>query len=110
MASSSRSHTRLRKRPTGAAETNPVQAVAIPEYYHLNKGETGAPHRLNASLVYELPFGGGKRWLNDGSVLSHIAGGWQVNTSSACVRPAGHRDVERRVLNAPGTTCSLPTK
>jgi hypothetical protein len=34
----------------------------IPEYLYLNEGETGAPHRLNASLVYELPFGGGKRW------------------------------------------------
>ena len=46
----------------------------------LNKGETGAPHRLNASLIYELPFGAGKTWLNDGGMLSHIAAGWQINT------------------------------
>ena len=54
--------------------------IPIPEYCDLNKGETGAPHRLNASLIYELPFGDGKRWLNNDGVLSKIAGGWQVNT------------------------------
>ena len=49
--------------------------IPIPEYCYLNKGETGAPHRLNASLIYELPFGGGKRWLNNDGVLSNVAGG-----------------------------------
>ena len=34
--------------------------VPIPEYWDLNKGETGRPHRLNASLIYELPFGSGR--------------------------------------------------
>ncbi len=55
-------------------------AIPLPEYWHLNKGETGGPHRLNASLMYELPFGAGKRWLNNEQVLSKIAAGWQVNT------------------------------
>jgi outer membrane receptor protein involved in Fe transport len=55
-------------------------AIPQPEFWHLNKGETGAPHRLNASLIYELPFGSGQRWLNDDRVLAKIAGGWQVNT------------------------------
>jgi hypothetical protein len=55
-------------------------AIPIPEYWDLNKGETGAPHRLNASLMYEVPFGAGKKWLNDDSALSKIAGGWQLNT------------------------------
>ncbi len=55
-------------------------AIPQPEYWYLNKGETGAPHRVNASLIYELPFGTGQRWLNDESVVAKIAGGWQVNT------------------------------
>ena len=49
--------------------TNPNQTIPIPEFYDLNKAETGRPHRLNTSLVYELPFGSGKKWLNDGGVL-----------------------------------------
>jgi len=36
-------------------------------------------HRSAFSLGYELPFGQGKRWLQDGA-LSHIAGNWQVQT------------------------------
>ena len=60
--------------------TNPNQTIAIPEFYDLNKGEIGSPQRLNASLVYELPFGEGKKWLNDGGVMGAVAGGWQLNT------------------------------
>lgn len=55
-------------------------AIPQPEFWYLNKGQTGSPHRLNASLMYEVPFGAGKRWLNDDGVLSKVAGGWQVNT------------------------------
>jgi hypothetical protein len=55
-------------------------AIPQPEYWYLNKGETGAPHRVNASLIYELPFGAGKPWLNDDRVLSKVAAGWQLNT------------------------------
>ncbi len=35
--------------------------------------------RLTAAVVYELPFGKGKRFLQSG-VMNHIAGGWQTNT------------------------------
>ncbi len=88
-----------------------TRPIPIPEYFYLNEGETGAPHRLNASLVYELPFGGGKRWLNDGSALSHIAGGWQVNTffsmaSGSLVTVTSNANV----LNAPGTTTQFADK
>lgn len=37
------------------------------------------PHNFQASLVAELPFGKGKRWLGRGGVLGLLAGGWQAN-------------------------------
>ena len=55
--------------------------IPQPEYWHLNKGEqsNSNPHLLNTSVVYELPFGPGRKFLTDSGVLSHIAGGWQLN-------------------------------
>lgn len=35
-------------------------------------------HAFVANFVYELPFGRGKRFLNQGGVLNVLAGGWQV--------------------------------
>jgi hypothetical protein len=85
--------------------------IPIPEFFYLNKGETGAPHRLNASLIYELPFGDGRRWLADDGVLSKIAGGWQVNTffsysSAGLVTVTSNANV----LNAPGTNNQFADK
>jgi hypothetical protein len=37
------------------------------------------PHNFQTSFVVELPFGGGKHFLNNGGVASALAGGWQVN-------------------------------
>src|SRR5262249_24430616 len=36
--------------------------------------------RFITSLLYELPFGKGKRWLNSGSPVNAVLGGWQANT------------------------------
>jgi hypothetical protein len=36
--------------------------------------------RFITSLLYELPFGKGKHWLNSGNVVNAILGGWQANT------------------------------
>jgi hypothetical protein len=41
---------------------------------------TNIPHRFVLSAVYELPFGKGKRFAIENSVLDAIAGGWQLNT------------------------------
>jgi hypothetical protein len=86
-------------------------AIAIPEYWDLNKGETGTPHKLNASLIYELPFGSGRRWINNDAALSKITGGWQLNTffsyqagTLVTVSSASN------VLNAPGTTTQFADK
>jgi len=37
------------------------------------------PHRLVLAPIYELPFGKGRKWLQQG-FLSKVAGGWQIST------------------------------
>ena len=86
-------------------------AIPQPEYWDLNKGETGTPHRLNASLMYELPFGAGKHWLNDDGALSKIVGGWQLNTffsyaSGTLVTVTGNTNP----LNAPNVATQFADK
>jgi outer membrane receptor protein involved in Fe transport len=59
---------------------NPPQVQAM-NYFQLNEATLSfdRPHNVQASLIAELPFGPGKRFLNDGRAVSAIAGGWQVN-------------------------------
>jgi hypothetical protein len=57
---------------------NKTQAVAyMSRNYALTS--TDRTHNLGITNVWELPFGPGRHWVNDGGVLSHIVGGWQVN-------------------------------
>jgi hypothetical protein len=37
-------------------------------------------HRIVGYLTYELPFGKGKRMLNQGGAVNYLIGGWQINT------------------------------
>jgi hypothetical protein len=37
-------------------------------------------HVFNLNTIYELPFGKGKRFLNQGGILDYVLGGWQVTT------------------------------
>ena len=67
--------------------------ITIPEYYHLNKATQGGgafqaaragtstPHKVDASVIYQLPFGPGRPHLNSGGALAAIAGGWQVSST-----------------------------
>jgi hypothetical protein len=36
------------------------------------------PHRVSVSFIYELPFGKGKSYLSNNSVLDRVVGGWQI--------------------------------
>ncbi len=36
------------------------------------------PHTLSVAFVYELPFGNGQRFLNQGGVVDKILGGWEL--------------------------------
>jgi hypothetical protein len=88
-----------------------VTSIPIPEYASLNKGETGTPHKLNASLIYELPFGSGRKWVSNDTVLSNIVGGWQVNSFlSAQSGTLVNVTSNSNVLNAPGTTTQFADK
>ena len=59
---------------------NPPQVQAM-DYFKLNEATLSfdRPHNFQASIIAELPFGSGKRFLNQPGALSSIAGGWQVN-------------------------------
>jgi hypothetical protein len=62
--------------------------IPIPEYWDLNKAIQGGgtrvgssrPQKVDLAVVYELPFGGGRHFLNQGGVLAGIVGGWQLST------------------------------
>ncbi len=38
------------------------------------------PHRFVSSILYNLPFGKGRQFLNRGGVVNQIVGGWQLST------------------------------
>ena len=85
--------------------------IPDPKYWDLNKGETGTPHKLNASAIYELPFGNGKKFLSSGGVLAKVVGGWQVNSflsaqSGTLITVTG----STATLNAPGSTIQFADK
>jgi hypothetical protein len=46
-------------------------------------------HVFQGSWVYELPFGKGRHWLHDSTLVDHVIGGWQVSGTliSASGRP-----------------------
>jgi len=65
----------------GNANSDGALRINIPEYYALNRSlsDFDRTHNVNITNITELPFGPGRRWLNDGGVVSQIVGGWQVN-------------------------------
>ena len=56
---------------------NPGSALANVYNRRLDRGLSGnsIKHRLISSVVYELPFGKGQRWMNTGRVMNAILGG-----------------------------------
>ena len=66
----------------GAPNSDNQPRVRIPDYYYLNTGisDIDRTHVMNIRGIAELPFGPGRRWLNERSVASTILGGWQLNT------------------------------
>ena len=91
----------------GAPNSDNQPRVRIPEFYHLNTGisDIDRTHVLNIRSIAELPFGAGRRWLNEGGVLSAIAGGWQLN--NILVFRSGRPfnvTASGTSLNSPGTT------
>lgn len=89
-----------------------VGGIAIPDYWSLNEGNSNEPpHKLNVSAIYRLPFGAGRRWLNNDGVMAKVAGGWQMNAFFLFQR-ADLVSVtsNANVLNAPGTNTQFPDR
>jgi hypothetical protein len=65
----------------GANNSDNQPVIKIPDLYPLNRAISGVniPHVLNIRSIAELPFGSGRRWLNEGGVMSAVLGGWQLN-------------------------------
>jgi hypothetical protein len=63
----------------GAAERGGYQNAYDP---NSNYGDAANDirHTLNGNLVYNLPFGSGKRFLDKGGVVNGIVGGWQFSS------------------------------
>ncbi|MEO8591842.1 MAG: TonB-dependent receptor [Candidatus Solibacter sp.] len=55
--------------------------IPQPQYWALNKGVSAGstPHSFTSTFAYEMPFGPGKKFLQNRGALAYIAGGWQVN-------------------------------
>ncbi len=82
-------------------------AIPLPQYLSLNKSlmPYDRTHHFTFSTVAQLPFGRGKRWLNQGRVMNAIVGGWQVN--GLLVASSGRPfnvTASATSLNAPGVT------
>ena len=76
-----------------------------PANFQLDKGPSdfNIPHRSVASIVYELPFGKGKRFLSDANRAANLlVGGWQVNTITSWMS-----GVPRIVSSPNGTTLAF---
>ncbi|MFN0084219.1 MAG: TonB-dependent receptor domain-containing protein [Blastocatellia bacterium] len=56
-------------------------AINDPAFRILNRGllSLDIPHNFQFTGGWELPFGKGKRWMNDNAVGSALAGGWQLS-------------------------------
>ena len=55
--------------------------VQDPYHFERDKGVAGfdLTHIFSSGVVYELPFGHGKRWSSSNGVVDHLIGGWHLN-------------------------------
>ena len=65
----------------GASNSDQQPRIRIPDMYDENIAiaDFNRTHVLNVRSITELPFGRGRRWLNEGGLWSAIFGGWQLN-------------------------------
>ena len=47
--------------------------------FEWSRSYTDARHRIVVNAIYDLPFGKGRQFLNDKSVVSALVGGWEVS-------------------------------
>jgi len=66
---------------TGAQSSNQAQMILDRNDLPRDWGQSALNVKYQSSISarYELPFGQGKRWLNQGGVANKVIGGWQLN-------------------------------
>lgn len=83
-----------------------ASSIAIPEFWHLNKGQPAlhTPHKFVLSTIYELPFGPGKTFLTKEGILGKLVGRWQLNTFFTATSGTPFSiSANAASLNAPGS-------
>jgi trimeric autotransporter adhesin len=69
---------------TNSFSANPQGAIDNVDLEHeFGYSLLDAPHRLNISGTFELPFGEGKRWLSGAGPVAALLGGWAVSAVGA---------------------------
>jgi hypothetical protein len=65
----------------GASNSDQQPRIRIPDMYDSNHAisDFDRTHVLNLRGIWELPFGAGRRWLNNGGLWAVIVGDWQLN-------------------------------
>jgi len=63
---------------TAQSRLEPFLDNARPEL-NVSRSEFHVTHVINGSLILDLPFGVGRRWMNSGGVSNVIFGGWQTS-------------------------------
>jgi len=76
---------------------------SAPIAFSRNRASTAfnRPHMLQMAYVYELPFGVGKKWAQDGATKA-ILGGWQINGIFSAVQGGQY------TLSASGSSLNMP--
>ncbi|HEX8175770.1 MAG TPA: TonB-dependent receptor [Pyrinomonadaceae bacterium] len=76
------SYTYSRLRTTGAEDLyggSPVNQPQNPYERPIFNSPNSTPHVLVFNYLLELPFGKGRRFLNQGGIVDKLVGGWQIN-------------------------------
>ena len=63
---------------TAQSRLEPFLDNARPEL-NVSRSEFHVTHVVNASLILDLPWGEGRRWMNQGGIANAIFGGWQTS-------------------------------
>ena len=72
--------------------------IPQPEYWYLNKGDqaNSNPHMLNTSVIYELPFGAGRKFLTTPASCPNLRRMAGERVLHRAIRHAVHRDRQQR--------------
>jgi hypothetical protein len=81
-------------------------AISLPQYTNLNRALMGSdrPNNLRMRAVYDLPFGKGKPFVNNGGPLAMVTGGWHLQSVFSKYSGSPFSVSGGGALNTPGFT------